>query len=200
VVQSKSNYKPYLGYAAAGLVVATVVLLCGMPILSAISGGVVYLRALMPFEHTDVSPLPLAEQVEPSAKPDDTAEQRLVEMLFEQDKQFTYKVEENSPKWQVVRMRVTGYCTCPKCCGKYSDGVTASKHHIRPGDTFVAADKFYRFGTEMIIPGYNNDRPVEVKDRGRVIKGNRLDVFFNSHETAKKWGTRYLDVLVRVEK
>jgi 3D (Asp-Asp-Asp) domain-containing protein len=104
------------------------------------------------------------------------------------------------PEWKTVRMRVTGYCTCPRCCGKFSDGLTADLHKIRKGDAFVAADKRIPFGTEMIIPGYNHDRPVEVKDRGRLIKGNRLDVFFNDHKIAKKWGTRYLDVLVKVEK
>lgn len=104
------------------------------------------------------------------------------------------------PEWKTVRMRVTGYCACPRCCGKFSDGRTADLHKIRKGDVFVAADKRVPFGTEMIIPGYNHDRPVEVKDRGRLIKGNRLDVFFNDHKIAKKWGTRYLDVLVKVEK
>ena len=64
----------------------------------------------------------------------------------------------------------------------------------------MAADKKVPFGTEMIIPGYNQDRPVEVKDRGGLIKGNRLDVFYNNHKVAKKWGTRYLDVMVKVEK
>lgn len=101
------------------------------------------------------------------------------------------------PKWKIVRMRVTAYCTCPKCCGKFSGGPTACQHRIRSGDTFVAADKRFAFGTQMIIPGYSGEKAVEVKDRGRLIKGNRLDVFFPSHRTAKKWGTRYLDVLVK---
>lgn len=107
--------------------------------------------------------------------------------------------EEQQDQWKVVRMRVTAYCTCPRCCGKFADGRTANMHKVRRGDVFVAADKRIPFGTEMIIPGYNQERPVEVKDRGRLIKGNRLDVFFNNHKVAKKWGTRYLDVLVKVE-
>lgn len=101
------------------------------------------------------------------------------------------------PQWKIVRMRVTAYCTCPKCCGKFSGGPTANQHKVRPGDRFVAADKRYAFGTQMIIPGYSSERLVEVKDRGRLIKGNRLDVFFNNHRIAQKWGTRYLDVLVK---
>ena len=105
---------------------------------------------------------------------------------------------EKPGSWDVVQMRVTAYCWCKKCCGKHSDGITANGHRIRLRDTFVAADKMYSFGTEMIVPGYNNSQPVKVLDRGRVIKGNRLDVFFNSHHRAKVWGVRYLPVKVRV--
>ncbi len=99
--------------------------------------------------------------------------------------------------WQTVKMRVTAYCPCPKCCGEYADGITANGHKIRPGDTFAAADRRYSFGTEMLIPGYNNSAPVEVLDRGGAIKGNRLDVFFATHEEALQWGVKYLDVEVR---
>jgi len=104
---------------------------------------------------------------------------------------------EQSGQWQTVQMRVTAYCPCEKCCGKYSNGQTACDHKIRPGDAFVAADKEYSFGTEIIIPGYENAAPVKVLDRGGAIRGNRLDVFFGSHEEALKWGVRHLDVKVR---
>jgi 3D (Asp-Asp-Asp) domain-containing protein len=93
-------------------------------------------------------------------------------------------------------MYITAYCPCKKCCDEYSNGKTACGHKIRPGDTFVAAGKNYPFGTEMIIADYNNGEPVKVLDRGGAIRGNRLDVFFNSHKEALKWGVRYLDVKV----
>ncbi len=100
-------------------------------------------------------------------------------------------------QWQTVQMRVTAYCPCSKCCGSYSDGVTASGHKISQGDRFVAADKTYAFGTEMIIPGYKNSETVEVLARGGAIRGNRLDVFFNTHQEALEWGVKYLDVKIR---
>lgn len=106
---------------------------------------------------------------------------------------------EQSSEWQPVQMRVTAYCPCPKCCGQYSDGVTACGLKIQPGDVFVAADKRYSFGTEMIISGYNNGQPVRVLDRGGAIRGNRLDVFFHSHQEALEWGVRYLNVKVHRE-
>ena len=99
-------------------------------------------------------------------------------------------------EWESIRMRITAYCPCPKCCGQYSDGITACGHEIQPGDTFVAADRRYPFGTEMLIPGYSNSQPVQVLDRGGAIKGNRLDVFFANHQEALEWGVKYLEVKV----
>ena len=106
-------------------------------------------------------------------------------------------VPEQSDQWQTVPMQVTAYCPCQQCCGKYSDGKTACGYKIRPGDAFIAADKKYSFGTEMVIPGYSNAEPVKVLDRGGRIRGNRLDIFFHSHQEALKWGVKLLDVKIR---
>ncbi|MHC4087671.1 MAG: 3D domain-containing protein [Planctomycetota bacterium] len=100
-------------------------------------------------------------------------------------------------QWQTIRMRVTAYCACRRCCGKFADGITASGHKIRRGDTFAAADKRYSFGTEMVVAGYNNGKPIKVLDRGGAIRGNKLDVFFPTHKKARKWGVKYIDVKVR---
>jgi len=107
--------------------------------------------------------------------------------------------KEQSDEWEIVQMRVTAYCPCPKCCGKYSDGITACGHKIQPGDTFVATDGRYAFGTEMLIPGYNNNHSVQVLDRGGAIKGNRLDVFFATHQEALEWGVKFLEVKINHE-
>jgi len=104
---------------------------------------------------------------------------------------------EPADEWETVRMRVTAYCPCPKCCGEYSDGITACGHKIRPGDVFVAADRRFAFHTEMVIDGYGNSQPVKVLDRGGAIKGNKLDVFFMTHQKALEWGVRHIDVKVR---
>ena len=109
----------------------------------------------------------------------------------------TKVANEPAEQWQTVRMRVTAYCACKKCCGRFADGITACGHKIRRGDAFVAADRKYSFGTEMIVPGYNNGKPIKVLDRGGAIRGNKLDVFFHSHKQAQKWGVKYIDVKIR---
>lgn len=96
-----------------------------------------------------------------------------------------------------VRMLVSAYCPCAKCCGLRACGVTASGRSIRAnGGRFVAADRAYPFDTRIGIPGYNQGQPVPVIDRGGKIKGAHLDVFFPTHAQAQQWGARWLDVTV----
>jgi 3D (Asp-Asp-Asp) domain-containing protein len=96
-------------------------------------------------------------------------------------------------------MLTTAYCPCRKCCGRHSDGKTASGRSIRTnGSMFVAADtRYLPFGTKLSIPGYYQGAPVPVLDRGGRIKGpRRLDLFFMSHARARRWGRRWVDVAV----
>ena len=105
------------------------------------------------------------------------------------------------PRTRTMRMLVTAYCPCQKCCGSFSDGVTASGKSIYAhGSRFVAADtRVLGFHTRLSIPGYYGGAPVSVLDRGGKIKGNRLDLFFLSHARATKWGARRLNVTVYLD-
>ena len=89
---------------------------------------------------------------------------------------------------------VSAYCPCELCCGIYADGITASGHVIQPGDKFVAAPPEYPFGTMLDIPGYGL---VPVLDRGGAIKGDRIDTFHDTHESALQWGRKRLTVTVK---
>jgi 3D (Asp-Asp-Asp) domain-containing protein len=96
---------------------------------------------------------------------------------------------------RVILMEVTAYCPCTKCCGPKARGLTASGKPVSyNGGRFVAADSKMKFGTKLVIPGYSGGSPVEVLDRGSAIKGNKLDVFFASHDEARKWGRRTIAV------
>ena len=138
-------------------------------------------------------------QADTQPLPDDTANSAaIIPMPSETEgEQKAETKSEPADKWRIVRMKVTGYCPCSKCCGKFADGITANGHKIQPGDTFVAADKRYSFGTEMVIEGYSNGKSIKVLDRGGAIRGNKLDAFFHTHQEALEWGVRYIDVKVR---
>jgi 3D (Asp-Asp-Asp) domain-containing protein len=99
---------------------------------------------------------------------------------------------------RTIRMEVTAYCPCVKCCGPKAQGITASGKHVsHNGGKFVAADtSVLPFGTRLVIPGYANEQAVEVADRGGAIKGNKLDLFFPSHEAALVWGRQMVEVTV----
>ncbi|WP_428389666.1 3D domain-containing protein [Mucisphaera sp.] len=95
-----------------------------------------------------------------------------------------------------VEMTVTAYSPDERSCGPWNDGFTASGYSVwTNGMRLVAADtRLLPFGTVLTIPGYNNEQPVQVLDRGGAIKGYRLDVLFATHEAAIQWGVRKIRV------
>ena len=86
--------------------------------------------------------------------------------------------------------KVTAYCPCAKCCGKQT-GITASGTRATAGRT-IAASSQYAFGTKLLI----NGQVYTVEDRGGAIKGNKIDVYMDSHAQALAWGVKYLPVQV----
>jgi len=90
------------------------------------------------------------------------------------------------------RFRVTAYCPCARCCGRWADGVTASG--TRADHPLVAAPPSLPFGTRVRVPGYAGGDWVSVEDRGGAIQGARLDALFPSHAEALAWGVRDLTV------
>jgi len=111
---------------------------------------------------------------------------------------------ESVAHWEIIKMNVSAYCPCEKCCEQWagipvSSGKrkTASGHTIHVGDKFVAAPRTYPFGTEMIIEGYAGGSIVKVEDVGGAIKGNKLDLYFDNHDDALQWGRK--DVFVKVK-
>ena len=86
---------------------------------------------------------------------------------------------------------ITAYCPCAECCGK-SDGITASGTHATAGRTIAADTRYFDYGDKLLIGG----KEYIVEDCGGAIKGNKIDVFFNSHEEALEFGRQFQDVYV----
>lgn len=98
--------------------------------------------------------------------------------------------KQNGSNSKVKIYKVTAYCACSKCCGK-STGITASGKKATAGRT-IAAPSTFKFGTKLSI----NGKTYVVEDRGGAIKGNRIDLYVESHSAALRWGVKYLPVEV----
>lgn len=88
--------------------------------------------------------------------------------------------------------KLTAYCACKKCCGK-TDGITASGVKAVEGITVAADTRVLPFGTKVLIDGHE----YTVQDKGGAIKGNKIDIYFEDHMTAKKFGVQYKEVFMK---
>lgn len=82
---------------------------------------------------------------------------------------------------------VYAYCPCETCCGQWSGGPTASGVMPEEGRTVAADWDVLPAGTEIYIDGIGW-RTVE--DTGGAIRGDTIDIFFESHEEAAAFGVR----------
>ncbi len=91
---------------------------------------------------------------------------------------------------KVMKMRATGYCA--SSCGKHSNGITAIGLRAKKG--VVAVDpRVIPYRTKMYIEGYGM---AIAGDCGGAIKGNRIDLCFNSRAEAIRFGRRTVTVQI----
>lgn len=84
---------------------------------------------------------------------------------------------------------VTAYCGCEKCCGE-SDRITASGTRAVEGRTIAVDPEIIPYGTTVYI----NGAAYIAEDCGGKIKGNRIDLYFESHSDALRWGVKTCSV------
>lgn len=102
-----------------------------------------------------------------------------------------------SHEWQTFVC--TAYCPNECCCGKWSSiayKATASGTGAVEGVT-IAADESVPFGTTIYLEGVGER---VVQDRGGEITGNRIDVYFETHEDACAFGMRTVRGYVKESK
>ena len=91
---------------------------------------------------------------------------------------------------ELGEFRLTAYCACHKCCGKdpgdFGYGVTASGAVVEAGRTIAVDSSVIPLGSEIVI----------AEDTGSAIKGNRIDIYFDTHQEALNFGVQYADVYI----
>ncbi len=89
------------------------------------------------------------------------------------------------------RFTTTAYCNCRKCC---RGGTNRTKSGTIPqaGHTISADLNVFPLGTKLRIGGV----VYTVEDSGSSIKGNKLDIYFNSHSQALQYGRQSADVYI----
>ena len=85
--------------------------------------------------------------------------------------------------------KLTAYCSCEKCCGKWSKyNRTASGTTPRQGRT--VASNSLDFGTKVMI----NGEEYIVEDTGNMKSDNHIDIYFSSHDEALEFGVQNAEV------
>lgn len=122
--------------------------------------------------------------------------------IKEEPKQEVELKQEPKQEWKALgEFKITAYCSCRTCCGVWADnrpnGVvyTASGEKAEAGKTIAVDTSVIPFGTEVRI----GDVIYTAQDTGSAVKGNVIDIYFDSHDEALKHGVKHLEVEVRNE-
>ena len=92
--------------------------------------------------------------------------------------------------------RITAYCSCEECCGIWAtnrpNGIVygASGEVLVPYLSVAVDTSVIPYGTTIYI----NGQAYIAHDCGGAIKGNSIDIYFESHEEAERFGVQYIEV------
>ena len=134
----------------------------------------------------------------------DDKKEPVIEKTFEGDTEITVEVHYDPPKAEAEAKepevvtktslgtyKLTGYCPCEKCCG-VNTGITASGTKATEGRTVGVNPKDIPYGTVLEI----NGQQYIAEDTGSAIGSKHIDIFFNNHEDALKFGTQKAEVFI----
>lgn len=95
------------------------------------------------------------------------------------------RLESASGKY-LGNFKLTAYCNCAVCCGRWAGGPTASGKMPVQGRTIATG--VLPFGTKLNIGG----KIYTVEDRGTPY--DHIDIYMERHADAEEFGVRYADV------
>lgn len=93
--------------------------------------------------------------------------------------------------YREMTLTATAYCPCANCSGGWGNRTSTGKT-ATAGRTIAVDPSFIPYGTGVIIEGVT----YIAEDCGGAIKGNRVDIFFNTHEEAMSYGRRVVTAYI----
>ena len=94
---------------------------------------------------------------------------------------------DNGHLVDIGQFKITFYCNCRRCCGRWAGGPCANGKMPEQGRTVACGS--LPLGTRIIIAGMGE---FEVEDRG--VTGKHIDVYLNSHSECLKRGVEHREV------
>ena len=105
----------------------------------------------------------------------------------------------------VLDAKLTAYCSCHKCCGKYAENrpkdengkeivLTASGAVAEQGKTVGVDPSVIPLGSIIVVDGHQ----YVAQDTGnsKVVKSNVIDVYFENHQEALNFGVHRAKALI----
>ena len=132
------------------------------------------------------------------------------ERIIEEDKRtIETETDKESDTNQVVKpvslgeFKLTAYCSCEICCNKWALNRPIDENgneivygsigeRLKEGYSIAVDPTVIPYRTEVIINGHT----YKAQDCGGAIKGNRIDVYFSTHEDALEFGVQYAEVFL----
>ena len=111
--------------------------------------------------------------------------------------------EKNEINVSLGKFKVTAYCSCKKCCGKWAENrpVDENGKEIVYGSTGEILTAGVSIAVDPAVIPYGsvvefNNHTYTAHDTGSAIKGNRIDVYFDDHQEALEFGVQYAEVFL----
>lgn len=101
------------------------------------------------------------------------------------------EAKARAPRY-TIKVLTTAYSSTPDQTDS-TPFITAANTQVRPG---VVAANFLPFGTKLRLPKHFPDQTFVVEDRMHQRFSERIDIWMETREAAKQWGTRYITVEV----
>lgn len=112
------------------------------------------------------------------------------------DERLIWQLPEEPELVSLGVYTITAYCACPICCGKEADdplyGITATGTTATEGRTIAVDPTVIPYGTVVYIDG----QAYVAEDCGGGIQDRQIDLYFDDHEAARKWGVQEKEVFI----